>query len=134
MAKKMMTFKFSLEMGDALNELTCPEALLKMVGVDSKTAYLEDIFAWFLYRGMKGHVNDTQLETARTPAAKCKLYVNYSRAQRGIEGYGITAAKYVYGPDEAAIFEKVKNLKRLTKVEKEPAEDGPTTIIDLDLK
>lgn len=109
-SKKIRSYAFSDDFNDALEELIRPERAMQMPGKgndNKKTVWLETIASWFLMQGLKGKVYKGQLATARTPDEQFKLFLKYSRAMRKVEGYGILPNKYVFGPDEFAIYKAI---------------------------
>lgn len=108
--KRLQTFRMSIKLLDALDELIRPDRLIQMPGEgkdDKKAVWIETVMSWFLMIGLKGKVNIAQIETARTPDEKFELFLKYSKAMRGVKDYGVTPGKYVYSPDDVKVIKEV---------------------------
>lgn len=89
---------------EALNEMATMEATNRERGDKPSTGQIvEWVVDLCIQQILKDLISPCQFMEADTPEKRCRLYVNFSRASRGIPGYGFTSVGNLEVRDPTAV-------------------------------
>lgn len=106
-AKKLVSARFDERMIEALDELSLGSGEiiiddLELAKKTTRTAWVEICVNLVLSMALRNEISGKQVKGYASSPELFRLFTMYSRARRGVEGYGFTTkdkdTRFVYGP------------------------------------